>query len=139
MPDINGIAHIQLCVSDMDRSMPFYGALLSAMGMKPVIEDRSFYYCVGGRTAVAITPVSSDHANSRFQQGAVGLHHVCFRAKSRADVDELFRVAQGLPAKIIHGPEDANFAPGYYSILFEDPDGIRIEVNFVPGKGLLSE
>ena len=23
--------------------------------------------------------------------------------------------------------------------IFEDPDGLRIEVNFVPGKGLLSE
>ena len=30
------------------------------------------------------------------------------------------------------------FAPGYYSVLFEDPDGIRLEANFVPGKGLLA-
>ena len=139
MPEINGIAHIQLCVSDMDKSMPFYAALLSSMGMKPVIEDKSFFYCVGGRTAVAITPVSNDHPDSKFQQGTVGLHHVCFRAKSREDVNELFKVAKQLSAKIIHEPEDANFAPGYYSTLFEDPDGIRIEVNFVPGKGLLSE
>ena len=29
------------------------------------------------------------------------------------------------------------FAPGYYSVLFEDPDGIRVEVNHVPGKGHL--
>jgi hypothetical protein len=27
---------------------------------------------------------------------------------------------------------------GYYSVLFEDPDGIRLEVNHVPGKGLLA-
>ena len=39
------------------------------------------------------------------------------------------------PAKVVHPPEDGGFAPGYYSVLFEDPDGIRIEVNFVPGKG----
>ena len=26
---------------------------------------------------------------------------------------------------------------GYYYVLFEDPDGIRLEVNFVPGTGLL--
>ena len=39
-------------------------------------------------------------------------------------------------ANIIHGPEDGeNFAPGYYSILFEDPDGIRVEFNFVPRQG----
>ena len=30
------------------------------------------------------------------------------------------------------------WAPGYYSVLFEDPDGIRLEVNHVPGKGLLA-
>jgi hypothetical protein len=33
----------------------------------------------------------------------------------------------------------SQFAPGYYSVLFEDPDGIRAEVNFVPGKGHLGE
>ena len=34
---------------------------------------------------------------------------------------------------MVHAPEDASFAPGYYSTLFEDPDGVRLEVNFVPG------
>ena len=139
MPDINGIAHIQLCVSDMEKSLPFYAALLTAMGMKAVVDDKTFYYGVGGRTGVAITPVSKEYANSKFQQGAVGLHHVCFRAKSREDVDALFNIAKQLSAKIIHEPEDADFAPGYYSTLFEDPDGIRLEVNFVPGAGVLAE
>jgi hypothetical protein len=41
-------------------------------------------------------------------------------------------------AKIVHPPETGSWAPGYYSVLFEDPDGIRIEVNHVPGKGLLA-
>jgi catechol 2,3-dioxygenase-like lactoylglutathione lyase family enzyme len=31
-----------------------------------------------------------------------------------------------------------SFAPGYYSVLFEDPDGTRLELNHVPGKGLLA-
>ena len=37
----------------------------------------------------------------------------------------------------VHGPQEEPWAPGYYSILFEDPDGIRIEFNHVPGVGLL--
>jgi uncharacterized glyoxalase superfamily protein PhnB len=41
-------------------------------------------------------------------------------------------------AKVVHPPEDGPWAPGYYAVLFEDPDGIRLEVNFVPGKGLLA-
>ena len=38
-----------------------------------------------------------------------------------------------------HAPEEGGWAPGYYSVLFEDPDGIRLELNFVPGRGLLEE
>ena len=42
-----------------------------------------------------------------------------------------------MDAAIVHPPEEGAWAPGYYSVLFEDPDGIRLEMNFVPGKGLL--
>lgn len=35
-------------------------------------------------------------------------------------------------------PEEAGWVAGYYSVLFEDPDGIRLEVNYVPGKGVLA-
>jgi hypothetical protein len=40
-------------------------------------------------------------------------------------------------AIIVRGPAEDTWAPGYYSVLFEDPDGIRLEVNFVPSAGLL--
>jgi hypothetical protein len=41
--------------------------------------------------------------------------------------------------KIVRAPTEGSWAPGYYSLLFEDPDGIRLEVNFVPGKGHLED
>jgi hypothetical protein len=41
---------------------------------------------------------------------------------------------------IVHGPQlDDHFAPGYYSVLAEDPDGTRLEFNHVPGKGLFAK
>ena len=42
-------------------------------------------------------------------------------------------------ATIIRGPEERDWAKGYYYVLFEDPDGIRFEVNFIPGAGLLKK
>ena len=39
---------------------------------------------------------------------------------------------------VARAPREDNWAPGYYSLLFEDPDGIRLEFNHVPGKGLLA-
>jgi predicted lactoylglutathione lyase len=139
MPDINGIAHMQLCVSDMEVSVPFYSQLLQAMGMTPVLTDQNYFYCVGAKTGLAIAPTTEGNEDSRFAQGAVGLHHICFRARSRADVNEMHGIARRLGAKIIREPQEDGFAPGYYSTLFEDPDGIRLEVNYVPGKGLLGD
>ncbi len=137
MASINGMAHIQLTVSDMERSVPFYDRLLHSLGMATIVDTPEFYYCIGGRTGVAISPASSELRARQFQQRSPGLHHFCFRTRSREDVDEVYEVALGLSAKIIHPPQEDEFAPGYYSALFEDPDGIRIEANFVPGKGHL--
>ena len=67
----------------------------------------------------------------------VGLHHLCFRARERADIDELHGFLQKLGAKIIRAPREDQWAPGYYSILFEDPDGIRLEAQPRAGEGLL--
>jgi catechol 2,3-dioxygenase-like lactoylglutathione lyase family enzyme len=134
--EINGIAHIVLSVSDFDAALPFYRKLLPFLGMKPVVEmEGQYYYCVGGRTGVAIARTA---AAERFDQGRVGLHHVCFRARERADVDAVHALLVEMGARVVHPPEDGPWAPGYYSVLFEDPDGIRLEVNHVPGKGLLA-
>ena len=135
MPSINGIAHVQLTVSDMARSVPFYERLLTSLEMIVLVRQKEFFYCIGGRTGVAITPATSK--DDKFDQKRVGLHHLCFRAKSREDVDAIHQIAVELKAKIIRAPREDQWAPGYYSTLFEDPDGIRIEANFVPGKGHL--
>jgi len=135
--EINGIAHTFVTVGDFDRSRAFYSKLLPFLGMKNVMDIPGTYYCVGGRTGFAIREAPEENRGDRFDQNRIGLHHICFRARTREDVDEAHAFVKNLGAKIVHGPEEAMWAPGYYSILFEDPDGIRLEVNFVPGKGLL--
>ena len=137
--EINGVAHIQLTVSDFAASRAFYGKLLPFLGLAPVMDFDGYYYCVGGRTGVAISPADEQHRGERFVQRRAGLHHVCFRARERADVDAVAAFAREIGATIVHPPEEAPWAPGYYSVLFEDPDGIRLEVNHVPGKGLLAD
>jgi catechol 2,3-dioxygenase-like lactoylglutathione lyase family enzyme len=139
MIEINGMAHVILTTGDFPRARAFYGELLPFLGLKCVIDVPTWYYCVGGRTAFGVRKGAPEHEGTRFDQGRTGLHHVCFRARSREDVDALhaFLVARG--ATVVHGPQEDGFAPGYYSVLFEDPDGVRLEINHVPGKGLLAE
>lgn len=137
--EINGIAHVFLTVSDFERARPFYVELLSFLGLKPVIDADGYLYYVGGRTAVGVARADSAYARERFAQFRVGLHHLCFRAREREDVDDLHDRLKTMGATIVHGPEDGPWAPGYYSVLFEDPDGIRLELNHVPGKGLFAD
>jgi catechol 2,3-dioxygenase-like lactoylglutathione lyase family enzyme len=137
--EINGIAHVFVTVGDFARSRAFYSQLLPYLGLVPVMDGEGFYYCVGGRTAFGLRPAGPEHRGERFEQQRVGLHHICFRARTREDVDLLYVRLVEWGAHIVHAPEEGGWAPGYYSVLFEDPDGIRLEFNFVPGKGLLSE
>jgi catechol 2,3-dioxygenase-like lactoylglutathione lyase family enzyme len=136
--EINGIAHVMLTVSNMAACLPFYERLLGALGLRPVIKADTMLYCVGGRTAVGIMAGDPAYREERFVQRRVGLHHLCFRARERADVDAVHDLLREMGATIVHPPEEGPWAPGYYSVLFEDPDGIRLEVNHVPGKGLLA-
>ncbi|MET0705273.1 MAG: hypothetical protein ABWY82_00285 [Tardiphaga sp.] len=73
--EVNGIAHIFLTASNYERSRDFYSRLLPFLGLKPVIDTETTYYCVGGRTAVGISAPSSEHEGAAFEQQRVGLHH----------------------------------------------------------------
>ena len=136
---INGMAHVILTVSDFAAARAFYGKLLPQFGMTPVFDGERLFYCVGARTAIGIQPCEEAHRGERFVQARVGLHHLCLRARSREDVDRCAALLQQIGATIVRGPQEGSWAPGYYYVLFEDPDGIRLEVNFVPGAGLLAK
>ncbi|NKB98674.1 MAG: VOC family protein [Pseudomonadales bacterium] len=138
---VNGIAHIQLTVSDPVRCLPFWERLCHFLEMKTLIRNDTTLYCIGSRTGILVRGAPADKASQQFDQDTPGLHHFCFRARSEADVDAIFEhVRQEEHINIVHGPEEGgHFAPGYYSVLFEDPDGIRVEFNFVPGQGHLGD
>ena len=137
--EINGIAHLALTVNDLARCAAFYDELLPFLGMKCVHRGDDHLYYVGGRTALGISRCHDEWKHETFQQGRIGLHHLCLRARERKHVDEVHAHLLEMGATIIHPPEPGQWGPDYYSVLFEDPDGIRIEVNHVPGRGLFEE
>jgi catechol 2,3-dioxygenase-like lactoylglutathione lyase family enzyme len=136
--EINGIAHTFLTSGNFPAARKFYGQLLPYLGLTPVLDTEDTFYCVGGRTALGIRASERQEPDNRFDQSRSGLHHLCFRLRNREDVDELHGFLVSIAARIVHGPREDGWAPGYYSVLFEDPDGVRLEANFVPGRGLLS-
>jgi catechol 2,3-dioxygenase-like lactoylglutathione lyase family enzyme len=139
MVQVNGMAHVILTVSSFEAAATFYGQVLPFLGLNKVFESEKFAYWVGGRTAVGIQRCDEVYSSETFVQYRVGLHHLCFRAKDREDIDATAMFLRQSGAQIVRGPETGDWAPGYYYVLFEDPDGIRLEVCHVPGAGLLAE
>ena len=137
--EINGIAHVIVTVSRFDECVAFYRRLLPFLGLKRIVHDQQdYFYCIGGRTGFGISRAAGQYEREAFDQRRPGLHHICFRARSREDVDAVWKLASELGARIVRAPEHGEWAPGYYSTLFEDPDGVRLEINHIPGKGLLA-
>lgn len=134
--EVNGIAHIQLTVNDPERCIPFWERFCHFLEMKTLLRGDGVIYCIGSRTGILVRAAVDPATGGRFDQERAGLHHFCLRARSREDVDAIHGFLAGeADIRMVHGPEEGGFAPGYYSILFEDPDGVRVEVNYVPGKG----
>jgi len=129
-----GFGHINLTVSDYDACVRFYDRVMRHLGMRPYFDFPQFsrawfvdeYMFVIGHAAPA---------GDRFSQWRTGLHHLSFRARSRAEVDSFHALLKEIGAKVVHGAEEGPFWPGYYSVLCEDPDGTRIEMNYIPREG----
>jgi catechol 2,3-dioxygenase-like lactoylglutathione lyase family enzyme len=132
--EFHGFGHVCMVVSDFDASLAFYDKVMRYLGMKQYVAGRPFFHgWFAGEYMFVI--VHQAQADDRFSQFRVGLHHLSFRATSRDEVDSFGAMLEKIGAKIIHPPEPGSFWPGYYSVLCEDPDGIRIEMNYIPEEG----
>jgi len=133
------IDHIQITVGDMAVAVPFYDQLMPLLGFSPekrvsaVIEDHDFHVVEYShpRLAFAVTsPRQALRAEPVHRRRPGALHHLAFRAGSRADVDRLHREIAAIGARIVAAPREyPEYVPaGYYAFFFKDPDGVKYEI-----------
>ena len=130
-----GVHHVDLVVSSIERSLPFYTELLGPLGYHRVSQvegerGETIWYLDGPATAIGLREAQSDLPHDRY---AVGLHHLAFEADSRARVDELADWLRTQPVEIESEPQEYTYMPGYYAVFFYDPDGLKLEILHVPG------
>jgi len=133
------IDHIEITVEDMSTAIPFYDRLLPLLGFdlrnrSEAMVERHEKHVVSyehPRLGFAITsplPAFASEVINRRKPGS--LHHLAFRAKSRADVDRLYLELQAIGATIVSPPREyPEYAPaGYYAFYFKDLEGIKYEI-----------
>ena len=52
--EVNGIAHIQMTVNDIKKSLPFWESLCHFLEMKTLVKNSTTLYCIGSRTGILI-------------------------------------------------------------------------------------
>ena len=132
-----GFHHVDLVVSSILRSLPFYRELLEPLGWHRVGEvegerGETIWYISGPGSSLGLREAQTD-SDGPFDRYRIGVHHVAFEAPSRFEVDERadWLRARGVP--IESEPEEYSYIPGYYAVFFYDPDGIKLEIVHVPG------
>ena len=131
-----GVHHVDLVVSSIERSLPFYTELLGPLGYHRVSQvegerGETIWYIGGPGTAVGLREAQSD--DGRYDRYRVGLHHLAFEVLSRALVDERAEWLRANGALLESEPQEYTYSPGYYAVFFFDPDGLKLEIVHVPG------
>jgi glyoxylase I family protein len=134
MPSFAGVHHVDLVVSSIERSLPFYRDLLAPLGYHRISEvegerGETIWYLNGPEVSIGLREAHVEREHDRY---SVGLHHLAFEAWSRAAVDDRAGWLTEHDATMESGPEEYGYSPGYYAVFFYDPDGIKLEIVHVP-------
>jgi glyoxylase I family protein len=132
----SGVHHIDLVVSSIERSLPFYSALLGPLGYHRIGEvqgerGETIWYLSGPGTSVGLREAQSESGD--YDRYRLGLHHVAFEAESRAQVDDRAVWLRSQAVEVESEPQEYTYQPGYYAVFFYDPDGLKLEIVYVPG------
>jgi glyoxylase I family protein len=126
VPELAGISHIDLTVTDVDRSEAFYTEVL---GFDVIArEERSDRTMLVMRhTGLANGVCLNEHrrgGDSRFDERRAGLDHLSFRVANRGELEAWLRVLD--ENHVEHsGIADTPLGP---VLVFRDPDNIQLEL-----------
>ncbi|MET9266666.1 VOC family protein [Amycolatopsis sp. NPDC004079] len=133
MPALDGNTHINLTVSDLDRSVPWYCEVFGFVSVNDVSPDGSgFRFCTlvhPASLASVVLGATEDGDTSPFDESRTGLHHLAFHVPDR---EALTGWAEHLDRAGVARSEitESPFETGV-QIWLRDPDNIWLELYWV--------
>ena len=127
MPEITGIAHVELSVSNLDVSVAWYSRLLDAPEVFRAADEKERIVAAAIREPRSgMVLAFTEHVEQEggpFTPRRVGLDHLCFGVAGKAELDAWRLRLDELGVE--HSPvQDYGFG---LAVTCRDPDGIALE------------
>lgn len=128
MPEIIGIDHIFITVSDLARSEKFYDVVMDILGFRKNsfqlgTEQHVQYY--NRHFGYVLRPARVTNQHNPY---APGLHHLCLRVEHEEDVRKAAGMLKARDIPVSEPGLYPEYAPDYFALFFSDPDGLRLEI-----------
>ena len=127
--------HIEIYVSDLERSLSFWTPFMQKLGYAADRWSEGMNYVKDGHAYFCFLQAPAEHLAAGYHRKRVGLNHLAFKGTSRAHVDDMAAWAKAAGWTMLY-EADYPYAsgPGYYAMYCEDPDRIKVEV-VAPNEG----
>ena len=127
------LSHIELNVTDLDVSVRFYESALEPLGFSRADSAPGSYVRISnGRDAVIVLcQTERQHLSGAksYHRRRVGLSHFALAVESRDLVDQMETHLTSIGVPLLgQGTCEIGYRGGYYTLSFEDPDRVMIEV-----------
>ena len=128
MPEVIGIDHIYITVSNLAASEIFYDVVMNILGFRKNqfnLDGEEHVQYFNRHFGYVLRPARATDTHNPYTPG---LHHLCLRVENENDVKtaaEKFKTAKLSTSELTHYPE---YAPDYYAVFINDPDGIQLEI-----------
>jgi catechol-2,3-dioxygenase len=124
IPAINGFGHIDLTVTDGERSARWWQEVLGFQLVNTGESPVKFWAMVHPCGLAVIMVMHANPVNDRFDERAVGLDHFAMRVPDRAALEAWAERLNDLGVEN-SGVQEENGGP---LIVFRDPDNIQLEL-----------
>ncbi|MGH3637253.1 MAG: VOC family protein [Mycobacterium sp.] len=121
------VSHIDLTVSDVEKSADWYCEVLGLRRMRRAdLDNRIMIMLIQQETGLVIgLNQHNEPTADRFDEHSPGLDHLGFGVGERADLDE--REARLTELGVEHSPVTDSGSGSGAALVFRDPDNIQLE------------
>ncbi|MEO7350134.1 MAG: VOC family protein [Terrimesophilobacter sp.] len=127
MPEFTNISHLDLTVTDAEKSAAWYCDVLGLRRVRRADLDNRIMIVLEHEATGLVLGLLQHHktVNDRFDEHRPGLDHVGFGVSERADLDEWQVKLAAIGVE--HSPVQNSPSGSGAALVFRDPDNIQLE------------